>query len=131
MLKYETGQKYNVHHDYGKEDVGLACGPRILTFFLYLSDVEEGGETAFPSLGIAVKPKKGKALLWVSSECLWEYSSLYNKLLIYVYIYEFFPVAEHLERFPGGPGCQNLPRSQTGDQRIEVCGKFLDTYVRL
>eukprot|EP01036_Dinobryon_divergens_P028413 gene28414-37350_t len=67
VLKYETGQKYNVHHDYGKEDVSLACGPRILTFFLYLSDVEEGGETAFPSLGIAVKPKKGKALLWPST----------------------------------------------------------------
>ena len=29
----------------------LACGPRILTFFLYLSDVEEGGETKFPFLG--------------------------------------------------------------------------------
>jgi hypothetical protein len=29
----------------------LAPGPRILTFFLYLSDVEEGGETAFPDLG--------------------------------------------------------------------------------
>jgi prolyl 4-hydroxylase len=45
----------------------LACGPRILTFYLYLSDVEEGGETAFPSLGIKVKPKKGKAVLWPST----------------------------------------------------------------
>lgn len=45
----------------------MACGPRILTFFLYLSDVEEGGETNFPSLGIAVKPKKGRALLWPST----------------------------------------------------------------
>ena len=44
----------------------MACGPRILTFFLYLSDVEEGGETHFPLLGISVKPKKGKALLWPS-----------------------------------------------------------------
>ena len=68
VLKYETGQKYNVHHDYGAEDVKLACGPRILTFFFYLSDVEEGGETAFPSLNIAVKPKRGRAVLWVSSE---------------------------------------------------------------
>ena len=57
-----TGQRYGVHHDYGGSDRKLACGPRILTFFLYLSDVEEGGETAFPSMGISVKPKKGKVI---------------------------------------------------------------------
>ncbi len=28
--------------------------------------MEEGGETAFPTLGITVPPKKGKALLWPS-----------------------------------------------------------------
>jgi len=67
VLNYEVGQFYRTHHDYGKEDVHLACGPRILTFFLYLSDVEEGGETAFPTLGIRVKPKKGRALLWPST----------------------------------------------------------------
>lgn len=48
------------------KDIKLISGPRILTFFLYLSDVEEGGETAFPTLNLAVKPKKGKALLWPS-----------------------------------------------------------------
>jgi prolyl 4-hydroxylase len=37
VLKYETGQKYNVHHDASEEDRKLSCGPRILTFFLYLS----------------------------------------------------------------------------------------------
>lgn len=67
MLQYELGQAYNAHHDMSPLDSGLACGPRVLTFFLYLSDVEEGGETAFPSLGIAVKPAKGKALLWPST----------------------------------------------------------------
>ena len=67
VLKYDLGQKYNAHMDYSGGAQGeLACGPRILTFFLYLSDVEEGGETAFPLLDIAVKPKKGKALLWPS-----------------------------------------------------------------
>jgi len=67
VLKYITGQKYNLHHDSSDSDNQIPCGPRILTFFLYLSDVEEGGETAFPSLGIEVKPKKGKALLWPST----------------------------------------------------------------
>lgn len=66
ILQYDLGQKYNKHHDAGGSDHLLTCGPRILTFFLYLSDVEEGGETAFPDLGISVKPKKGKALLWPS-----------------------------------------------------------------
>ena len=42
ILRYELGQLYKAHHDSDQEDVALACGPRILTFFLYLSDVEEG-----------------------------------------------------------------------------------------
>lgn len=67
VLRYETNQRYQAHHDMSPAQNRLACGPRILTFFLYLSDVEEGGETAFPSLGISVKPKKGKALLWPST----------------------------------------------------------------
>lgn len=37
VLRYEKGQHYGVHHDYGADDVMLSCGPRILTFFLYLS----------------------------------------------------------------------------------------------
>ena len=37
-----------------------------MTFFLYLSDVEEGGATNFPKLDIAVQPKVGRALLWPS-----------------------------------------------------------------
>ncbi|KAJ1403180.1 hypothetical protein B484DRAFT_475823 [Ochromonadaceae sp. CCMP2298] len=67
VLQYSAGQRYQRHHDYGSEDNQLPCGPRILTFFLYLSDVEEGGETSFPSLNLSVKPKKGKALLWPST----------------------------------------------------------------
>ena len=41
-------------------------GPRLLTLFLYLSDVDGGGETTFNSLNITVAPKKGRALLWPS-----------------------------------------------------------------
>lgn len=40
------------------------CGVRLATFFLYLSDVEEGGGTWFPQLNITGVPKKRRALLW-------------------------------------------------------------------
>lgn len=45
ILRYEPGQFYNIHHDFIEMDVGRPSGPRILTFFLYLNDVEEGGGT--------------------------------------------------------------------------------------
>ena len=66
ILRYNEGEKYGFHHDFVDQQLFHQCGPRILTFFLYISDVEEGGETAFPYLGISVKPKKGRALLWPS-----------------------------------------------------------------
>jgi len=37
-----------------------------LTLFLYLNDVEAGGGTDFPQLGLTVLPKRGSALLWPS-----------------------------------------------------------------
>jgi prolyl 4-hydroxylase len=49
-------------------DFQMSAGPRILTFFMYLSDVDEGGETNFPKLNISVRPEKGSALLWPSVE---------------------------------------------------------------
>ena len=64
VLQYEKGQFYRAHHDTGTSQMSLTCGQRIVTFFLYLSDVEEGGETAFPKLKLSVKPKLGKALIW-------------------------------------------------------------------
>jgi len=66
LLKYEPGQFYRTHHDYIEHQKDRRSGPRILTFFLYLSDLEEGGATNFPKLDIAVKPKVGRALLWPS-----------------------------------------------------------------
>ncbi|KAL7460273.1 hypothetical protein ACHAXS_000736 [Conticribra weissflogii] len=66
LLKYEVGQFYRKHHDYIEHQQHRRCGPRVLTFFLYLSGDVEGGATNFPKLGIAVKPKVGRALLWPS-----------------------------------------------------------------
>jgi prolyl 4-hydroxylase len=67
LLQYEPTQKYIAHHDYSVEELKLLCGPRVITAFLYLSDVEEGGETYFPNLELQVKPKKGKLLVWVNT----------------------------------------------------------------
>lgn len=36
----------------------------LLLLFIQLSDVEQGGATAFPFLKIAVKPAKGNVLFW-------------------------------------------------------------------
>mmetsp|Transcript_1599 Transcript_1599/g.3844 ORF Transcript_1599/g.3844 Transcript_1599/m.3844 type:complete len:715 (-) Transcript_1599:658-2802(-) len=76
LLKYVPGQYYKEHHDESgdfHDNQYDPAGPRILTFFLYLNDVEEGGETRFTdvlgddsSLYIDVLPKKGRALLWPS-----------------------------------------------------------------
>ncbi len=72
LLKYEEGQFYREHHDFIEHQVDRQCGPRILTFFLYLNDVEEGGGTGL-RIGpdedqyMVVSPKKGKALLWPSA----------------------------------------------------------------
>ena len=69
VLRYEPGEEYQRHHDYvPRKGVPEPAGPRLLTVFLYFSDVESGGETAFTDLvpPIAVAPKRGRALLWPS-----------------------------------------------------------------
>lgn len=65
ILQYSPDQFYRSHHDSSGKNT-CPSGHRILTFFLYLSDVEEGGETHFNSLNISVKPKRGRALVWPS-----------------------------------------------------------------
>jgi prolyl 4-hydroxylase len=65
ILEYGPNQFYRRHHDSSMRDISPS-GPRIMTFFLYLSDVEEGGATHFDQLGISVTPKKGRALVWPS-----------------------------------------------------------------
>ena len=42
----------------------LNGGRRIVTFMMYLSNTELGGNTIFPNIGLSVKPAKGTALFW-------------------------------------------------------------------
>lgn len=67
LLRYTEGQRFVPHHDFSFQELSLPCGPRVLTFFLYLSDVEEGGNTYFPDLGVSIEPKRGKAVLWANT----------------------------------------------------------------
>jgi prolyl 4-hydroxylase len=49
ILRYEVSQKYDAHQDYfDPENYGPQPTNRAVTVYLYLSDVEEGGETWFP-----------------------------------------------------------------------------------
>ncbi|KAG7347578.1 2OG-Fe(II) oxygenase superfamily-domain containing protein [Nitzschia inconspicua] len=70
ILRYNVGQFYKLHHDYIPHQRTRLCGPRILTMFMYLSDVAAGGETQFPfnlrfrDMNVTIKPKKGTALLF-------------------------------------------------------------------
>ena len=66
IVRYEPGQQYKAHWDTSPIYHTWPQGHRVLTLFLYLSDVEEGGETNFPNLKLKVPPAKGKALLWPS-----------------------------------------------------------------
>ena len=67
LLKYEGEQFFDVHVD-GFHDIPTYAdelakgGQRIFTTLCYLSDVEGEGQTAFPNLKIAVKPKLGRVL---------------------------------------------------------------------
>jgi hypothetical protein len=85
LLKYIPGQFYKDHHDESGDQHDIKYnvdGPRIVTFFLYLNDLDDddddggagaGGETRFTNIFgdetniyLDVKPKKGRALIWPS-----------------------------------------------------------------
>ncbi|CAI0435487.1 unnamed protein product [Linum tenue] len=87
ILHYEIGQKYEPHFDYFLDEFNTKNGgQRTATLLMYLSDVEEGGETIFPSAkansssvpwwdelsecgkkGLSLKPKRGNALFFWST----------------------------------------------------------------
>ena len=62
IKKYDNNDydEFQTHVDVGDKE----SSPRFLNLFCYLNDVEEGGETTFPNLGISFKPKKGSLLIF-------------------------------------------------------------------
>ncbi len=74
ILHYLPGAEYKPHFDYfdpklpGNDKVLQMGGQRIATVVMYLNDVESGGSTVFPEIGLDVLPHKGNA-------CFFAYSS--------------------------------------------------------
>lgn len=72
VTHYAEGQKFDPHRDdfsCGSEYLRWESergGQRLFTFMVYLNDVEEGGETEFPSLGVAVPAERGKGVFWAN-----------------------------------------------------------------
>jgi prolyl 4-hydroxylase len=68
VLRYKVGDQYHPHYDFfppqnpGSQRKMAVGGQRVSTLIMYLSDVEAGGETFFPKIGLAVTPKKGSAV---------------------------------------------------------------------
>jgi len=61
MQETQVGGGYHVWHN---EDDCPDHMRRIMTFILYLNDVEEGGETEFLYYPKRVKPQTGRLILW-------------------------------------------------------------------
>lgn len=68
ILNYQVGGEYRPHFDFfdpalkGSKKHLANGGQRVATMVIYLNDVESGGETTFPEIGLTVSPKKGSAV---------------------------------------------------------------------
>lgn len=68
ILRYGVGGEYRPHFDYFPEEQAGSKhhlqrgGQRVATIILYLNEVERGGDTTFPDVGLAFHPRRGSAL---------------------------------------------------------------------
>ncbi|MBJ6981349.1 2OG-Fe(II) oxygenase [Luteimonas sp. MC1572] len=74
VMRYGVGAEYTPHFDYFNLDrPGQALhlangGQRISSLVIYLNDVEAGGETVFPEVGLSVAPAKGSAVYFAYTD---------------------------------------------------------------
>jgi len=97
VLRYGIGQTYGAHYDssYDKMDYGPKF--RFATFLMYLSDVEEGGETAFPHKSEWVDPAMKDAASAVMSDCAKGHVAAKPKKNDAVLFYSYHPNGTHDE----------------------------------
>ena len=74
VLHYAPGEQIQDHYDFvdPKSTPDYAGeiarnGQRVITFLVYLNDDYDGGETAFPDLGLVHKGRRGDALYFVNT----------------------------------------------------------------
>jgi prolyl 4-hydroxylase len=78
VLSYEKSNEYRPHFDWFDPNVAgprkhlERGGQRVATIVMYLSDVEEGGGTSFPKIGLQVQPKKGCAVYFANTNAAGE-----------------------------------------------------------
>jgi len=72
--RYLPGQQFQAHTDwfpvntpYWKQEK-IRGGQRSFTAMAFLNDVEEGGTTDFPSLGLRIEPRPGALLIWNNAD---------------------------------------------------------------
>jgi len=74
VLHYQPGGEYKPHFDYfdpahaGNEQVLSMGGQRIATLLMYLNDVQAGGSTIFPEIGLDVLPRRGHAVFFAYAD---------------------------------------------------------------
>jgi len=79
LINYKKKEEYKPHYDichptqsdeshlkHCKEDYNRFTSIRYLSVIIYLNDNYEGGETHFPRLNLNIKPKRGKALVFLN-----------------------------------------------------------------
>lgn len=74
VLHYRPGTEYKPHFDYfdpadeGNQQVLRLGGQRVATLIMYLSDVDGGGSTVFPEIGLDVLPRRGNAVFFAYAD---------------------------------------------------------------
>ena len=68
--RYHVGEEYRHHCDFFRQNKPYWAGERprggqrTWTAMVYLNDVDEGGQTEFPELGLSIRPRAGLMVTW-------------------------------------------------------------------
>lgn len=74
VMRYGIGAEYQPHYDYfdvsqrGEAAYLVHGGQRVASLVIYLNDVDAGGETVFPQVGLSIAPAKGSAVYFAYTD---------------------------------------------------------------